>query len=348
MTRGKIIKKCVIFILIAALIWIPLQRVIDFKWETTIEHLAARYEAFEAEPDGTIDVFFIGSSPSYEGYVPAEIYHKTGITSINFGTSNNRPITEYYNLMYALKHQTPKVVVLDYMGFFDPLYKSYSVRDFVENVPDKKISWQTVMAVRKAYPDEEGLITYLLPLMHYHSRWDQLEAHDFNPGLIDNEYQTFLKGNIMAVKQNPQPTDQPLITEKDVTVSDLHTEYYGRIVDECESRGIEVVIILPPRYTMSKAEHDSALSFAAERGIKLWDTLDYGLWNEMGLDPATCFNDEDHLNYIGARIYSDYIATRMASELALPDHRGESGYQGWDEAYELYDEAYNNTKIENQ
>ena len=116
MTKKRIIIKILVFVLIFAGLWWVAQTTLEYKWDTTIEHLAARYEDYEKEPEGTIDVFFIGSSPTYEAYAPAEIFHNTGITSINFGTSNNRPMLEYYILKYALKHQTPKVVVLILWG----------------------------------------------------------------------------------------------------------------------------------------------------------------------------------------------------------------------------------------
>ncbi len=333
MSKKKVIIKIIVFAGIFVLLWTGLSEVIGYKWDASIEKLSQRYKEYEAEPAGSIDVLFFGSSPTYEGYVPAEMYHDTGITSINFGTSNNRSLTEYFNLLYALKFQTPKVVVVDFMGLKNPEYKDYSARNFIENVPDLSIRLKTIQAVHEEYPDEE-ILPYFLPLLHYHSRWDELEMKDFKNDTADFIYEPYLKGNIMATKIELQSREWNIFSEEESTIADVHFKYYDKILEECRSRGIKMAIVLPPRYEMTMDEYNAALSYAKDRDVYLMDNMSYEVWDEIGLNVESSFNDFSHLNIEGARLYSKYVAEKLQEEFDLPDHRGDSAFSSWDSVYE--------------
>lgn len=341
MTKKSIIIKGVVFTLIFALLWCGFERVLSYKWDTTIEHLASRYEYFEKEPEGTIDVFYIGSSPTFEAYVPAEIFNESGITSINFGTSNNRGLPEYYTLLYALKHQTPKLVVLDFVGFTDHAYVDYSYRDFITNVPDWDIKYQTIRATKELYPEINPL-SYLFPLIHYHSRWESLTRDDFDENTENRIYYPYTKGNCMRTEIKWHDwSEAVLLDQPDAVVGEFHVDYYRKIIETCKERNIDVLLAIPPRCITTVNEYNAAKALAEETGITFWDFSTAQSWQEIGFDPANAFLDDEHFNIIGARIYSNYVARRLAAEFPqLKDHRGEKGYESWEEAYEEYKYGY--------
>jgi len=341
MTKLKIFRKIVIFVLIFAMLWCGFENIFEYKWDTTVEHLALRYEDYEKEPENSIDVLFIGSSPSYEAYVPTEIYNESGITSINFGTSNNRGPLEYYNLLYALKHQNPKVVFLDFVGYTDHEYVDYSYRDFITCVPDWDIKLQTVKATKELYPDTD-ILSYFFPLLHYHSRWEGLTEDDFNKNTENRIYETFRKGNYMVTYvEGHDWSEVGLVDDPEKTVGEDHVKYCQKIVDECKSRDIQVVVAIPPRFITTVNEYNTAKAFAAKNDLTFWDFSTVESWQEIGVDPSNNYIDSEHFNIIGARIYSNYVARRLQSEFPeLPDHRGEAGFESWDENYDAYVAKY--------
>lgn len=55
---------------------------------------------YNCEQD-TVDVIFVGGSMSYSGFSPMELYEKYGISSYNFGTSNQSMLAGYLWAMEA-------------------------------------------------------------------------------------------------------------------------------------------------------------------------------------------------------------------------------------------------------
>ncbi|MBO4414767.1 MAG: SGNH/GDSL hydrolase family protein, partial [Lachnospiraceae bacterium] len=53
--------------------------------------------------------------------------------------------------------------------------------------------------------------------------------------------------------------------------------------------------------------------------------------DDIGIDKATDFNDHTHLNYYGSVKFSDHLGEILKNETELPDRRGSSGYESWDE-----------------
>ena len=67
---------------------------------------------------------------------------------------------------------------------------------------------------------------------------------------------------------------------------------------------------------------------------------------ESGID-GTDLMDTKHLNAKGARAFSDYFSDYLYEILGetseVEDHRGEDGYESWDEALENYEIFYAET-----
>ena len=66
---------------------------------------------YNCEQD-TVDVIFVGGSMSYSGFSPMELYEKYGISSYNFGTSNQSMLAGYLWTMEACEKQNVKVVIV--------------------------------------------------------------------------------------------------------------------------------------------------------------------------------------------------------------------------------------------
>ena len=62
--------------------------------------------------------------------------------------------------------------------------------------------------------------------------------------------------------------------------------------------------------------------------------------DDLGIDKSTDFNDHTHLNYYGSVKFTDHLGKILKNETEIPDRRGSSEYESWDEfATRIQDEA---------
>jgi hypothetical protein len=111
--------------------------------------------------------------------------------------------------------------------------------------------------------------------------------------------------------------------EKPDEYSDIQKEYLVKIRDYCAGRNIRLLLIKTPIHRALRDKHeklkDEYYEFLREN---LGDValLDYGEFSV----PDSCFSDVDHLNYKGARLFSNYIEeNRYDGEdwMIKPDNR---------------------------
>ena len=93
-----------------------------------------------------------------------------------------------------------------------------------------------------------------------------------------------------------------------------------------------MVAAFPSPANYNKETHRAIQEWADEHGVEF---LDLNLnTDEVGIDWATDTNDAgDHMNYEGSMKVSAYMADYLRENYELPDHRGEAGYESWDEDF---------------
>ena len=101
-----------------------------------------------------------------------------------------------------------------------------------------------------------------------------------------------------------RPFEKGLIQEK----------YLKLISEECARRSVRLILLNTPKHSYYRSKLDG-------RFIQNWQAVRNELPNDSLLDlsdynlPDSCFADLDHLNYRGARIFSEYINSRLNSDL---------------------------------
>ena len=166
----------------------------------------------------------------------------------------------------------------------------------------------------------------------FHSRWAQLTEEDFRPqknltrGAIANGdmYGTdFVRDDSQA----------------DRVFDTVGVEYLRRAIEECQSRGIEVLMTFIPLF--ADAEQQAAARYAgeiaAEYGVDYLNFFDLNVANYH-----TDFADSaGHLNTAGARKITEFVGDYIVDHYGIPDHRGEAVYENWDRDHALYTEKKN-------
>ena len=283
---------------------------------------------------GEYDVLFLGDSIMNTGVFPMEIWEKYGIAGYNIASyGNTLPIT-YWALQNALDYAKPKLVVLDVQG----VSKSYKVSGNSSDVhtafdcyPITKTKIRTVNDLMDdpdavddsgtAYADMKW--EYLFTLGKYHTRWSKLTDADFHP-VYNRE-----KGakSVIAVAD---AQDYDLIDEMQATEESGQTGfiYLRRIIEDCQARGIEVLLVhLPyPADEEKQMDANAVCGIAEAYGV---DFIDFVSMDQVTDYATDCFDANEHLNPSGARKVSDYLGRYITEHYEIADRRGEAAYAAW-------------------
>ncbi len=89
---------------------------------------------FAAEPAHTVDVLVLGSSLSATGIDPVQMFRQHGFTG--YVLSCDAPDSAYRTVLAALKHQSPRVLVLEVNLFLQPADTQAAAALYSSNVPE--------------------------------------------------------------------------------------------------------------------------------------------------------------------------------------------------------------------
>ena len=340
----KIFVKAVAFLLIFCALFLAAQEVIRYKDERR-QDMCYRYDSYLNEPEGSIDILFIGSSPVYAGIAPPVIWKETGITSINFGSTAATAFAGYYQLRFALENNKPSLVVLDFCGLFqdrradDEVYEPY-YRINVDAIPDRKLKNEMIQQIVNDNENQD-LLTYLFPLLQYHSRWNELEEEDF----VDTKaakFKSYKKGAYFrtAISEKEFSYDPEMYEQEfdEEPISEYSWGYYQKTLDLCAENNIPVAAVSYPKGTYKHLirEYKTLERVCAENGLNYYNMSAPAMWEICGLDTETDFYDSGHLNSSGAVKLSKVLAEMLQRDYCLPDHRGDTAYNSWNEDWDAF------------
>ena len=305
---------------------------------------------FEQAKAGNIDVLFMGSSHVINGLDPVKLYRDYGFTSYNMGGHGSVMQATYWELIEALDYCTPKWVVVDaYM-----LEKNYQYLDEMEenaSEDDRNVSVEQLHLNMDAWPlnklklaavkdlimDPEIQKDFLFDFIVYHGRWSELKEDDYK-SVLGKENVTARLGAEMRKEVELSPSLFPDPENgQELPEHTVGAEYLMKIIDECQRKGIGVVVTYLPfcATTEDKLAANTAGTISGMYGVPYLNMLNMSI-----IDINTDLNDPGHLNISGASKVTDYIGSWLLENGDLVDHRG-------DEAYHYYDECVNAGSREN-
>ncbi len=339
----KLLIKGVAFLLIFTLVFLCVQEVMRYKYN---ERLADRYRAYMNEKENSVDVVFIGSSSTYCDVVPDVMWKECGITAYNLGVVTSAAFISYSQLRFLLevKKQKPKLIVFGFTRIGSNVRASTSAkhenshRKAIEAIPPWwKLKYELLLELKKDNPGQ-NLITYLFPLLRYHSRWNDIKKSDFRPAENDDYTKGGLFRNVTAdyvVDCHADLFDSGI---EPVKPDEYSAGYYKKIVELCRENDIEIAVANYPKENTEEwiAIFEALEIFCSENGVQYYDLSTPENWAEIGIDGTSDFMDYDHLNARGAVKASRAFARRLQEDFDLPDHRGDAEYDSWEEAWNLF------------
>lgn len=333
MKKKRILTILVVACLLVGGLWF-LQKLLTPKYINEI--IEGRLIADYYDNAGGNDVVFIGDCEVYENISPITLWEDYGITSYIRGSAQQLIWQSYYLMEETLKYEKPKVMVFNVlsMKYGEPQNEAYNRM----TLDGMRWSDSKVNSIKASMTDEEEFITYLFPLLRYHSRWSELSGEDFE--YLFKTKRSFHQGYLMRVDVRPvtsYPSPTPL---QDYQFSDTSYEYLDKMVKLCRDNGVELVLMKAPSiYPYWYDEWEEQMEdYAEKNGLLYINFLE--LLDETGIDFDTDTYDNGlHLNLSGAEKLAKYLGAELSETYQLPDHRGDAQVAAkWQEKSDFYHE----------
>ena len=302
-------KKIVIFLIIfIVLLWVASLAVKPYGGEVyDIKSTDMKIRDIRTEADDTIDVLFAGNSLVFRDISPLQVWDLTGITSYDLSDGAMRLCDQYTLIKNACTRQKIKLIVLEPCMFFSDAspYKD----DF-------------------ALPT--NLIEKIFPIFHYHTFYKAWRLSDDDESVMLTRR---MKGFQPSEDIDPYTGDLDYMKEngENEEIADLNRRYLDDIVSFCNENNITLLVAaLPSPVNYDSGKHKAIAEWAEEYGI---DFVDLNLMQEeLGIDWNTDTKDGgDHLNLAGSKKVTGFLAQYLNDGYALTDHRGEAGYEKWEQ-----------------
>ena len=291
------------------------------------------------QEEDTVDVLTIGTSLAYAGINTNVLWKEYGIAAYNLCSAEQPFWVSYYTLKEALKTQHPKLILLDakpaiytrdYSKRGRTILSTYGIRDLRNRI-------EAILACVETPADAKS---YILGLPEVHSNYKKLEAKDFvfppdNGGRGDS-WKGYIESDVIEKHEKPSV----VWNNTRRNMNEREEEYARKIFALAQEENIPLLLIgLPnPDYANDHMYYNTLWQIAAEYGI---DGVNYNDPNiRFGLRYSSDFADWQHLNVKGSVTFSRKLGTDLREWFEIPDRRGDSRYESWEECARQWYEKY--------
>ena len=287
------------------------------------------------------DVVFIGDCEVYECFTPPTLWQEYGITSYVRGSAQQLIWQSYYLLEETLKRETPKAVVFNVLSikYGEPQSEAYNRM----TLDGMQWSSSKVGAIDASMTKEESFLSYVFPLLRFHSRWSDLTGEDwqylFHRDMVSHN------GYLMQTGISPKTSDREGRPLADYTLPEIGFEYLEKMRALCEEKGVEFILIKAPtnnwKYYWYDEWESQIVEWANEKDVPYYNFIP--LDGEIGLDWNTdTYDGGIHLNVCGAEKLTSYFGKILVEEYGFTDRRGNAELDSvWEEKLAIYQKERN-------
>ncbi len=329
--------KTIIFLVILLLCMVAVSLVVERKSSYDKNEMFMR----EAK-ENHIDALIFGSSHVINGINPIQLYDEYGYTSYNLGGYGSVLLSSYWQFRLALEYCTPKLVVVDaYMlendiRYIDDPNANVDSDELHLNIDRFPLSKTKYEAINDMFSQQDKKYPYLMDYIIYHDRWKELVEDDFKR-LNGTAKINHLMGAVMEYGVHSAGLNYTDFQAGSLGRETVGTTYLRRIIEDCQDRGIQVVVVTVPFLAMQENQEaaHTAAEIAAQYSVPYLNMLEVPEIIDYNTDMA----DAGHLNILGAEKVTTYLGDYIASVAELPDHRGDDEYAIWQQFSAEYREG---------
>ncbi|MCC8075013.1 MAG: hypothetical protein LIO95_03580 [Clostridiales bacterium] len=276
--------------------------------------------------ENTIDVLVLGSSQVSLGIDPVEMYNCEGISAYALGGANTALMASYYWLVETEKTQDVSVVLLETSSLLEEIQPNHERK----RLDSMKLSLDKLRFIQdiQAHTDE-SFLSFLMPIIKYHTRWSALKEVDFTPDADSGQCYRGFNIEEECIKNLDYST--VMIDNDDPTADtrgmyEYQLVYFEKIVAYCQENDIELILFKTPKQSWTLSDFNQVQTLADSYGLTYLDFNWEELLDAIGYDVETDMRDKDHLSVSGADKLSSYLAEYLAANCDLPDRREDEDY----------------------
>ncbi|MBE6553504.1 MAG: SGNH/GDSL hydrolase family protein [Ruminococcaceae bacterium] len=326
---------CFCILLVTALLLGFLQALLQPKYMSENKE-GALISEYYAEEGRSHDVLFIGDCEVYEGFTPPTLWEEYGITSYVRGSAQQLTWHSYYLLEEMLKTETPRVVVFNVLAlkYGEPQNEAYN-RIALDGM---HLSFTKLRAVFASMTEEENWVSYVFPILRYHSRWKELSAEDWK--YLCSRDLVSHNGYLMQTGIKPGFSDMEPSPLADYTLPERSMYYLDAMRQLCLEKGVAFVLIKAPtnnwKYYWYDEWDEQVADYAARYGISYYNFIPQ--CEEIGIDWNTdTYDGGTHLNVWGAEKLTSYFGAILAEDFGLAGHHSDAELASvWSEKLAAY------------
>lgn len=346
----------VVFIAIFLVVLIPLSYILRPAGDTK-----TRFMGFYAEPENSLDIVMIGSSPTYSCCVTPELYGEYGIKAYPLASNVQRPVAGMYLVKEAEKTQSPALYMFEMrmyvgleIGLTNNMAYTREVTDNIKYSPDRVAMINALLTDHlNPLADDTSKYTYYLDIFKYHSNWPALSDPDQWRGW-DMTYPDPHKGYKITGQVGPIDTPYAPVDAVPMELESYQEQALTDLLAYLDEIGAHALFYVSP-YEQKENDAEKYAHIREVVEAAGYDYLDMNqYYDEIGLDFSRDFSDYGvHTNAVGAQKCTVFLGEYLRSHYDLPDHRagGQTGIgtssdsvtgddRSWDEAYALWLSEY--------
>lgn len=319
--RAEVPLKLLVFFLILAVIFVAAQNILKLKMGHRGTDNVKGYYALEND---TVDVLVVGASTAFCTIDPIILYDKWGITSYDFTSSAQCLDLSLLFMREGLKTQKPRIIALELIGLYRELDID-NASDLNYGLTDLKFSPTKAAGVLEMFEEDPGRgLAYLIPMVQYKDRWQELTREDFMPWKDPLTMGAYTPDKI---SEEPLDFSEYYIEDEEQKVPERNRRIFEKIKELCDQEGIELITFKAPNVGWTIGQTKGAEKYMEKMGVPFIDYFE--LMDELGIDPAKDFRDNTHLNVTGCRKTSLHFGSYLHENYSLPDERGTKRGERW-------------------
>ena len=307
---------------------------------------------FYGLPKNSIDVIYFGTSVTFSGILPMEIYNTYGFTSYVMASNMQFEGSLRWNLREVQKTQSPRLCVIDITPFVLESYPSsteytnYERRMyFIRNIDSLKYSLNRAAIVEEA-ANELGLglmerLAWHIDLTRNHTNLPDITKWNNSKQPLQYGFDYLPKNERGEIKVAEMLTDDgstmPLAegSERNLTL----------LIEDAKRTSCEVIFMCSPMSFRKERQYkikNHVIEKVKEAGFTF---LDFTKEREkIGLDYANDYWNYCHFDALGAEKVSANLGRTLKEAFDLPDHRADGSAPEWDQTYPLWLEKFEGYK----
>lgn len=325
------------FLLIFVVLFVNISRILTLSSDDHEYHgMAAIYE----EEEKILDAVYIGSSNTYAFWNPMVAWGKYGIAVHTYTCSSQPFMIAEYLLKEARKTQPDAVYLFNINTIGDRGLGGVKADDVVmhrvlDSMPLSlnKLQLTDYMCdiLDLSFSDR---LEYYLPIVKYHSRWDEINESHFSvkpnnfKGANFYNYSFYTIENISSIynlTDNKRDIKQDLLTS------------LNSLLDYCDENSVKAVFVTAPRAEeiQNIEKINTVNEIIKSRGYPTINILEN--YKDLNLDLTQDYYNNNHTNIHGSIKYTQYISEYLIENYGFKDKRNDARFSKWNEGYKEYE-----------